>query len=154
MADDAEPVACSLDSEELKSRQGSLLPGLAAHVRAINETPNGYEFELSASREILGQLYEVIAADRSTLDITRVTARYLSDVDIVVNCAAWTDVDGAQTNAAAAEAVNGTAVGTLSRACVEAGAASGIASTQPRPKARLCSRRCVENSARFTCAST
>ena len=64
MADDAETVACSLDPEELKSRQGSLLPGLAAHVRAINETPDGYEFEFAASREILAQLVEVIDAER------------------------------------------------------------------------------------------
>ena len=64
MAGDAEPVACSLDPKELKSRQASLLPGLAAHVRAINETPDGYEFEFAASREILAQLVEVIDAER------------------------------------------------------------------------------------------
>lgn len=64
MADDAEPVACSLETEELKSRQDSLLPGLAAHVRAIAETPDGYEFEFAASREILAQLIHVIDAER------------------------------------------------------------------------------------------
>ena len=64
MAGETEPVACSLDAEELKSRQGSLLPGLAAHVRAIQETPDGYEFEFAASREMLGQLVGVIDAER------------------------------------------------------------------------------------------
>ena len=64
MADDSEPVTCSLDPEELKTRQGSLLPGLAPHVKAINETPDGYEFEFAASREILARLVEVIDAER------------------------------------------------------------------------------------------
>ena len=64
MVDDADAVACSLDSEELKARQDSVLAGLAAHVRAISETPDGYEFEFAASREILGQLVEVIDSER------------------------------------------------------------------------------------------
>jgi hypothetical protein len=64
MAHDAEPVACVLDPEELKSRQRSLLPGLAPHVRAIRETPDGYEFEFAVSGEILAQLAEVIDAER------------------------------------------------------------------------------------------
>jgi hypothetical protein len=61
---DVEPVACALDPKELKARQGSLLPGLAAHVRAIHETSDGYEFEFAASREILAQLVDVIDAER------------------------------------------------------------------------------------------
>ncbi|MFC5743998.1 dTDP-4-dehydrorhamnose reductase [Actinomadura rugatobispora] len=40
----------------------------------------------------------------------------------VVNCAAWTAVDAAETDEGAALAVNGTAVGTLAAACAEAGA--------------------------------
>jgi hypothetical protein len=64
MAGDAEQVACALDPEELKTRQGSLLPGLAAHVRAVRETSGGYEFEFAASREILAQLVDVIDAER------------------------------------------------------------------------------------------
>jgi hypothetical protein len=64
MADEPEPVACSLEPEDLKTRQGSLLAGLTAHVRAINDTPDGYEFEFAASREILAQLVEVIDAER------------------------------------------------------------------------------------------
>mgnify|MGYP001409541872 CR=1 FL=1 len=41
---------------------------------------------------------------------------------VVVNCAAWTAVDAAETDEDAALAVNGTAVGTLAEACAEAGA--------------------------------
>jgi dTDP-4-dehydrorhamnose reductase len=42
--------------------------------------------------------------------------------DIIVNCAAYTDVDGAEGAAAHAMAVNGLAVGTLARAAREVGA--------------------------------
>ena len=41
---------------------------------------------------------------------------------LVVNCAAWTDVDGAEKDYATAEAVNGQAVGHLARRCRQAGA--------------------------------
>lgn len=40
----------------------------------------------------------------------------------VVNCAAWTDVDGAEADEPAAEAVNGTGVENLARRCRELGA--------------------------------
>lgn len=39
----------------------------------------------------------------------------------VINCAAWTDVDGAEEKEAEATAVNGDAVGRLATACAEAG---------------------------------
>ncbi len=39
----------------------------------------------------------------------------------VINCAAWTDVDGAETNEDQATAVNGDAVGRLAACCAEAG---------------------------------
>ncbi len=39
----------------------------------------------------------------------------------VINCAAWTDVDGAERDEAGATAVNGEAVGRLARRCAEAG---------------------------------
>ena len=42
--------------------------------------------------------------------------------DVVVNAAAWTDVDGAEAAEAAATAVNGDAVGTWPPACADAGA--------------------------------
>lgn len=41
---------------------------------------------------------------------------------VVVNCAAWTDVDGAETREAEANAVNGTGVGRLANACAKQGA--------------------------------
>jgi dTDP-4-dehydrorhamnose reductase len=41
---------------------------------------------------------------------------------LVINCAAWTDVDGAEKDEPAATAVNGTAVGHLARLCRQHGA--------------------------------
>jgi dTDP-4-dehydrorhamnose reductase len=41
---------------------------------------------------------------------------------LLLNCAAWTDVDGAEANEAEATAINGEAVGTLASLCVEADA--------------------------------
>jgi dTDP-4-dehydrorhamnose reductase len=45
----------------------------------------------------------------------------LNGVRAVINCSGWTDVDGAETNEAAATALNGTAVGALAERCHEAG---------------------------------
>jgi len=42
--------------------------------------------------------------------------------DAVINCAAWTDVDGAEQDEAAARAVNGGGAGNVARACALAGA--------------------------------
>jgi dTDP-4-dehydrorhamnose reductase len=67
---------------------------------------------------------KVTAADRSTLDITDpvAVAATVPGHDIVVNAAAWTDVDGAESDEPTATAVNGYAVAGLARACAEAGA--------------------------------
>lgn len=43
-------------------------------------------------------------------------------VDLVINCAAWTDVDGAETREAEATAVNGAGTGRLAQACRRVGA--------------------------------
>lgn len=67
---------------------------------------------------------EVTAADRQRLDITDqpAVAAAVAEHDIVVNAAAWTDVDGAETHEPAATAVNGWAVEGLARACAASGA--------------------------------
>jgi dTDP-4-dehydrorhamnose reductase len=66
---------------------------------------------------------EVRALSRAELDITDAAAlkSALEDVDVVVNAAAWTDVDGAESNEADATAVNGTAVRHLASACADSG---------------------------------
>jgi dTDP-4-dehydrorhamnose reductase len=58
---------------------------------------------------------DVVAATRADLDVTDPAAvrDAATGADIVVNAAAWTDVDGAETAEAAATAVNGYAVQTL-----------------------------------------
>ena len=67
---------------------------------------------------------EVTARKRSDLDITSPDAvrEAVAGHDVVLNAAAWTDVDGAETAEAAATAVNGTAVAVLAEACRAAGA--------------------------------
>ncbi|MFC7550079.1 dTDP-4-dehydrorhamnose reductase [Plantactinospora sp. GCM10030261] len=62
---------------------------------------------------------KVTAARRAELDITDPAAvnAAVTGHDLVINAAAWTDVDGAETQEAAATAVNGTAVAHLARAC-------------------------------------
>lgn len=63
----------------------------------------------------------VTGLDRGALDITdadRVRAAVAaSRAEIVVNCAAWTDVDAAQSEPSAAARVNGAAVAGLASAC-------------------------------------
>jgi dTDP-4-dehydrorhamnose reductase len=67
---------------------------------------------------------DVVAADRAALDILDLAAvrRAVADVDVVVNAAAWTDVDGAETSEDAAYAVNATGPAHLATACAESGA--------------------------------
>jgi dTDP-4-dehydrorhamnose reductase len=66
----------------------------------------------------------VTAPDRAGLDIAdpAAVADAVAGHDVVVNAAAWTDVDGAERNEAAATAVNGTAVAGLATACAKTGA--------------------------------
>jgi dTDP-4-dehydrorhamnose reductase len=64
------------------------------------------------------------AADRSGLDVTdaAAVAEAVPGHDVVINAAAWTDVDGAEVAEDRASAVNGTAVDHLARACGKTGA--------------------------------
>ncbi|WP_152230269.1 dTDP-4-dehydrorhamnose reductase [Georgenia ruanii] len=67
---------------------------------------------------------DVVAAGHAELDITdpvAVAAR-VRDVDVVVNCAAWTAVDDAETHEGAAFRLNATAPQLLARAAHAAGA--------------------------------
>lgn len=69
---------------------------------------------------------EVLAYDRAGLNICdrdavdAVVCR--AQPDVVVNCAAWTDVDGAESSAEAALAVNGAGAGNVARASERCGA--------------------------------
>ncbi|MFJ3925657.1 dTDP-4-dehydrorhamnose reductase [Streptomyces sp. NPDC090022] len=65
---------------------------------------------------------EAVGLSRADLDITDPAAvrAAVEGATVVVNCAAWTDVDGAETAEEAATAVNGTAVRVLAEACAAA----------------------------------
>jgi dTDP-4-dehydrorhamnose reductase len=71
--------------------------------------------------------HELTAIDLPELDITDAAAvdAYFESLrpDAVVNCAAWTDVDGAEARPDAAHAVNATGAGNLARAAASSGAA-------------------------------
>src|SRR5918911_3387768 len=70
--------------------------------------------------------HDVAALARAELDITDAThvARVVAAAEprAVINCAAFTDVDGAETNEAWALRVNGEGAGNVARAAAEAGA--------------------------------
>ncbi len=67
---------------------------------------------------------EVLALTSSQWDITDPAAAgtIVTSGDVVVNCAAYTDVDGAESDEARAYAVNEAAPGHIARACKSAGA--------------------------------
>jgi dTDP-4-dehydrorhamnose reductase len=68
---------------------------------------------------------DVVVKSRGELDITnaRLVEQAVSEArpDVIVNCAAWTKVDDAETNESEAAAVNGAAVELLARAANDAG---------------------------------
>ncbi|MFC4109036.1 dTDP-4-dehydrorhamnose reductase [Micromonospora zhanjiangensis] len=66
----------------------------------------------------------VTAATRADLDLTDAVAvrAAVAGHPVVINAAAWTDVDRAEADEAAATAVNGDGVANLARACAETGA--------------------------------
>ena len=70
--------------------------------------------------------HDVVALARAQLDVTDAEAvrEVMRDArpDAVVNCAAWTDVDGAESAEAEATAINGDGAGHVAAAAAEAGA--------------------------------
>ena len=78
-------------------------------------------------RVACGAGHDVTALARTQLDITDADATTEAVVqaapDVVMNCAAWTDVDAAEAQEAAALAVNGTGAGNVAGAAALAGAA-------------------------------
>ena len=64
------------------------------------------------------------ALTRAELDLTDAAAvkSSVAGYDVVVNAAAWTDVDGAETHEDEAAAINGAAVRNLALACADSGA--------------------------------
>ncbi|WP_117213141.1 dTDP-4-dehydrorhamnose reductase [Allorhizocola rhizosphaerae] len=71
-----------------------------------------------------GRDVALTALDRKALDITDpgAVADAVAGHDLVVNTAAWTDVDGAEEHESEATRINGTAVGVLAAACRRVGA--------------------------------
>jgi dTDP-4-dehydrorhamnose reductase len=80
--------------------------------------------DLLATAQAAG--HEVLGFPRADLDITDTAAvsRVLADArpDVVINSAAWTNVDGAESDEAGALAVNGTGAGNVARAAAACGA--------------------------------
>jgi dTDP-4-dehydrorhamnose reductase len=80
--------------------------------------------DLLAAAQAAG--HEAVAFPRADLDITDAAAvsRVLADArpDVVINSAAWTNVDGAETDEAGALAVNGTGAGNVAGAAATCGA--------------------------------
>jgi dTDP-4-dehydrorhamnose reductase len=71
--------------------------------------------------------HDVVGFGRAELDVTNPAALAkkfeLERPDVVINCAAWTDVDGAEAAEEAAFAVNGTGAGNVAAAAAAVGAA-------------------------------
>jgi dTDP-4-dehydrorhamnose reductase len=68
--------------------------------------------------------HETVALTRAQVDITDAAAvsAAVGGADAVVNCAAWTDVDGAESRSQDAMAVNGAGAGNVAAAAAAAGA--------------------------------
>ena len=100
----------------------------------MNEVTRTHRWLVTGATGMLGRdLVDLLSADesvqlttltRADLDITDAAAvlAAVAGHEVVVNAAAWTDVDGAETAEAAATAVNGTGVRHLAAACAAHGA--------------------------------
>src|SRR5437016_4367414 len=80
--------------------------------------------ELADGLRTSGHDVTATALGRAQLDVTDPTAlkAAVTGYDVVVNAAAWTDVDGAESAENAATVVNGMAVRYLADACAASGA--------------------------------
>jgi dTDP-4-dehydrorhamnose reductase len=100
------------------------LPGSLAGVKVVVAGAAGM-LGRALVTTLQGGGHDVLAASRARLDVRSLDAcrRQISpDVEVVVNAAAWTDVDGAETAEADAFAVNATGAANLAIASREAGA--------------------------------
>src|SRR4051795_4043231 len=77
--------------------------------------------------------HDVVGFGHTELDVTAAAAVEaklgLERPDVVINCAAWTDVDGAEEAEEAAMAVNGTGAGKVAGAAASVGASVGYVSS-------------------------
>jgi dTDP-4-dehydrorhamnose reductase len=93
----------------------------------MNILVTGAKGQLGCEMQRLGAVSpnNYIFTDVAELDITDeaavMNAIRMASIDIVVNCAAYTNVDKAESDEAAAEMINATAVGNLARAVKEVG---------------------------------
>src|SRR5680860_1842357 len=80
-----------------------------------------------------GAHHEVVALDRAALDVTDTGAveEAFADSrpDTAINCAAWTDVDGAESAEDEALRLNGDAAGNVAAAAARVGASVVLPST-------------------------
>jgi hypothetical protein len=58
------PIACSLTSEELRSRETILLAEFKSAVTATEELADGYAFRVSGEKNRLAQVAELMIAER------------------------------------------------------------------------------------------
>lgn len=69
-----------------------------------------------------GRSFRALSRREANLEAPETLREGVRGATVVVNCAAYTNVDGAETDEARATLVNGTAVGILAEACREGGA--------------------------------
>ncbi len=89
-------------------------------------TGTGGMLGLDVHRATIAAGHDALALERTQLDITDAAAVEASVAEagpqVVINCAAWTDVDGAESAYEEALAVNGTGAGNVARAAARSGA--------------------------------
>jgi len=106
--------------------------------------------------------HEPIGLDRRALDVTdrELVQRAVANAgpNAVINCAAWTDVDGAESSPEEAAAVNGAGAGHVARATAEAGALLVHVSTdyvfdgRASPSSKVSARSCSPRASTSSCA--